>query len=52
MKTGLITSNTYQNHNTGDCHPEKIYRVTAIIDNLKKLNKKNLIWNKPSRYKR
>ena len=46
MKTGLITSNTYQNHNTGDGHPEKIDRVTAIIDNLKKLNKKNLIWEK------
>ena len=52
MKTGLITSNTYQNHNTGDGHPEKIDRVTVIIDNLKKLNKKNLIWKKPSRYKR
>ena len=38
MKTGLITSNTYRNHNTGDGHPEKIDRVTAIIDNLKKLN--------------
>ena len=52
MKTGLITSNTYQNHNTGDGHPEKIDRVTAIIDNLKKLNKKNLIWKKPSKFKR
>ena len=52
MKTGLITSNTYQNHNTGDGHPEKIDRVTAIINNLKKLNKKNLIWKKPSKYKR
>ena len=52
MKTALITSNTYQNHNTGDGHPEKIDRVTAIIDNLKKLNKKNLIWKKPSKYKR
>ena len=52
MKTGLITSNTYQNHNTGDSHPEKIDRVTVIIDNLKKLNKKNLIWKKPSKYKR
>ena len=52
MKTGLITSNTYQNHNTGNGHPEKIDRVTVIIDNLKKLNKKNLIWKKPSNYKR
>ena len=46
MKTGLITSDTYQNHNTGDGHPEKIDRVTAVIDNLKKLNNKNLIWKK------
>ena len=52
MKTGLITSNTYRNHITGDGHPEKIDRVTAIIDNLKKLNKKNLIWKKQSKYKR
>ena len=47
MKTGLITSNTYQNHNTGDGHPEKIDRVTAIIDNFKKLDKKKLLWKKP-----
>jgi len=52
VKTGLITSNTYQSHNTGDGHPEKIDRVTAIIDNFKKLNNKNLIWKKPSKYKR
>jgi acetoin utilization deacetylase AcuC-like enzyme len=52
MKTGLITSNTYQNHNTGDGHPEKIDRVTAIIDNFKKLDNKNLIWKKPSKFNR
>jgi len=52
MKTGLITSDTYQNHNTGDGHPEKIDRVTAIIDNFKKLNNKNLIWKKPSKFSR
>ena len=52
MKTGLITSSTYQNHNTGNGHPEKIDRGTAIIDNFKKLNNKNLIWKKPSKYKR
>ena len=52
MKTGLITSDTYQNHNTGDGHPEKIDRVSAIIDNFKKLNNKNLIWKKPSKFKR
>ena len=52
MKTGLVTSDTYQNHNTGEGHPEKIDRVTAIIDNFKKLNNKNLIWKKPSKFKR
>ena len=52
MKTGLITSNTYQNHNTGDGHPEKIDRVTVIVDNFKKLNNKKLIWKKPSNFKR
>mgnify|MGYP003325100209 CR=1 FL=1 len=43
MKTGLITSDTYQNHNTGEGHPEKIDRVTAVIDNFKRLDNKNLI---------
>ena len=50
MKTGLITSNTYQNHNTGDGHPEKIDRVTAIIDNFKKIDNKKLIWKKPVKF--
>ena len=50
MKTGLITSNTYQNHNTGDGHPEKVDRVTAVIDNFKKLNNRNLIWKKPAKF--
>jgi len=50
VKTGLITSDTYQNHNTGNGHPEKIDRVTVIIDNFKKLNNKNLIWKKPSKF--
>ena len=50
MKTGLITSDTYQNHNTGNGHPEKIDRVTAIIDNFKKIDNKNLIWKKPSNF--
>ena len=50
MKTGLITSDTYQNHNTGDGHPEKIDRVTAVIDNFKKLDNKKLIWKKPNKF--
>ena len=52
MKTGLITSDTYQNHNTGDGHPEKIDRVTAVIDNFKKLDNKDLVWKKPSKFDR
>ena len=50
MKTCLITSDTYKNHNTGDGHPEKIDRVTAIIDNFKKIDNKNLIWKKPNKF--
>ncbi len=50
MKTGLITSDTYQNHNTGDGHPEKIDRVAVVIDNFKKLDNKKLIWKKPNKF--
>ena len=50
MKTGLITSDNYKKHDTGNGHPEKIDRVTAIIDNFKKLNNNNLIWGKPSKF--
>jgi acetoin utilization deacetylase AcuC-like enzyme len=52
MKTGLITSDTYQNHNTGDGHPEKIDRVTVVIDNFKKLDNKDLVWKNPSKFDR
>ena len=50
MKTGLITTDTFKNHNTGNGHPEKIDRVTAIIDNFKKVDNKNLIWKKPNKF--
>jgi len=50
VKTGLVTSNTYQNHNTGEGHPEKIDRVTAVIDNFKKIDNKELIWKKPTKF--
>jgi acetoin utilization deacetylase AcuC-like enzyme len=50
VKTGLITSDTYRNHNTGEGHPEKIDRVAAVIDNFKKLDNKNLIWKKPTSF--
>ncbi len=50
MKTGLVTSDTYQNHNTGKGHPEKIDRVSGVIDNFKKINNKELIWKKPTKF--
>ena len=50
MKTGLVTSDTYKNHITGSGHPEKIDRVTAIIDNFKKVDNKNLIWKKSIKF--
>ena len=50
MKTGLVTSDTYQNHNTGEGHPEKIDRVTVVIDNFRKLDNKNLTWKKPTNF--
>tara|TARA_B100000963_G_C22079721_1_gene431714 strand:+ start:31 stop:405 length:375 start_codon:yes stop_codon:yes gene_type:complete len=48
VKTGLITSTTYQNHDTGPGHPEQISRVTVINENFKKLNNPNILWKKPS----
>jgi len=52
VKTGLITSDTYQNHNTGEGHPEKIDRVSVIIKNFKKINNKNIVWKKPVKVKK
>ena len=49
MKTGLITSDTSQNHDTGPGHPEQIARVSVIVENFKKLNNKNILWKKPSK---
>ena len=50
MKTGIITTDTYLNHNTGQGHPERADRVTVVIDHLKKLKSKNLIWKKPAKF--
>jgi len=52
VKTGLVTSDTYQNHNTGEGHPEQINRVSVILENFKKKNNKNLIWKKPSKFEK
>ena len=37
MKTAVITSTTYQNHDTGPGHPEQADRVKVINEELKKL---------------
>ena len=50
MKTGIVTTDTYLNHNTGQGHPERADRVTVIIDHLKKVKSKNLIWKKPAKF--
>ena len=38
MKTGIITTDSYLKHNTGQAHPERADRVKVIIENLKKGN--------------
>jgi len=50
LKTGIITTDTYLNHDTGEGHPERADRVTVVIDHLKKINSKNLIWKKPKKF--
>ena len=50
MKTGIITTDTYLNHDTGQGHPERADRVTVVIDHLKKIKSKNLIWKKPVKF--
>jgi acetoin utilization deacetylase AcuC-like enzyme len=50
MKTGIITTNTYLNHDTGQGHPERADRVTVVIDHLKKIKSKSLVWKKPVRF--
>ena len=50
MKTGIITTDTYLNHDTGQGHPERADRVTVVIDHLKKVKSKNLIWKKPQKF--
>ena len=46
MRTGIVTTDTYLNHDTGQGHPERADRVTVVIDHLKKVKSKNLIWKK------
>tara|TARA_B100000941_G_C28395732_1_gene495233 strand:- start:8 stop:928 length:921 start_codon:yes stop_codon:yes gene_type:complete len=48
VKTGIITTDTYLNHDTGQGHPERADRVSVVIENLKR-NKK-LVWKKPLKF--
>ena len=48
MSTAIITSDTSIDHLTGNGHPEKPDRVTAVIKNLKK--NKHLIWAKSKKF--
>ena len=50
MKTCILTTDTYLNHDTGSGHPEKADRVTVVINHLKKIKPKNLIWKKPKKF--
>ena len=50
MKTGIITTDSYLNHDTGHGHPERADRVTVVLDHLKKIKSKNLIWKKPAKF--
>ena len=49
MSTGIITTDTFLNHNTGLGHPERSDRVVVVTENLKKFEKK-LIWKKPTTF--
>ncbi len=40
MKTCILTTSSYLNHNTGLGHPERADRVTVVIDHLKKIKSK------------
>jgi acetoin utilization deacetylase AcuC-like enzyme len=50
VKTAIITTDTYLNHNTGQGHPENADRVSVIIENLKKIRNKNFVWKKPKKF--
>ena len=46
MKTGIITSLSSFDHDTGIHHPENKNRISSITDNLKSKKIKNLVWKK------
>jgi len=50
VKTCILTTDTNLNHHTCVGHPERADRVTVVIDHLKKVKSKNLIWKKPEKF--
>ena len=50
MITAIVTSDTSEDHITGDGHPEQPKRVSAVIKRLKK--SKNLLWVKSENFDR
>ena len=50
MSTCIITTDSYQNHDTGIGHPERIDRVRVVNEGLKKLPSKDLVWLKPKTF--
>ncbi len=48
MKTAIVTSNTFLDHNTGNGHPERPDRVSYVIKKLKE--EKNLIWDDSKKF--
>ncbi len=50
MKTGIISSKSSLNHDTGDEHPENKYRIQSILERLKKIKSSNLEWSTPKKF--
>ena len=48
MSTAIVTSDTSEDHITGDGHPEQPKRVSAVVRRLKK--RKNLLWVKSEKF--
>ena len=48
MNTAIVTSDSSENHITGDGHPEQPKRVSAVINKLRKRD--NLLWIKSEKF--
>jgi acetoin utilization deacetylase AcuC-like enzyme len=48
LKTGIVTTDSYQNHDTGPGHPERVDRVVVVNKKLNELKDK-VEWIKPAK---